>query len=87
MFIGQLYLESSSECADIALPKAIYWVAVDKFVKAKQVDPSLADKADKNISTYSTYFPNKEEAFFHGVKEGDKFKVECWINETTTARF
>lgn len=87
MFIGSLYAESGSECSGLNLPKAIYWVAIDKFVKAKSVDPSLASKADKSIEAYSVYYPNKEEAFFHGVKEGDKYKVECWINETTTARF
>ena len=87
LYIGSLYAESTSDCKELALPKSIYWIAVDYFIKAKQVDPSVAEKANKNIATYSQYFPNKEEAFFHGVKEGNNFTVECWINETTTARF
>ena len=87
LFIGSLYAESTTECKNLNLPKSIYWVAVDYFIKAKQVDASVADKANKNIATYSQYFPNKEEAFFHGVKEGNSYTVECWINETTTARF
>jgi hypothetical protein len=87
MFIASLYAESGSECSGLTLPNAIYWAAIDKFVKAKSVDPSVADKANQSIEIYSKYYPNKEEAFFHGVKEGDKYYVECWINETTTARF
>ena len=87
LFIGSLYAESTSECSGLALPKSIYWVAIDMFIKAKQVDPSVSDKANKNIETYSNYYPNQEEAFFHGVKDGESFTVECWINETTTARF
>ena len=87
LFIGNLYAKSNSECSDLALKNSIYWVAVDKFIKAKQIDPSVTGEANKYIDTYSQYYPNKEEAFFNGVKDGDTFKVGCWINETTTARF
>lgn len=87
IMIGQMYAESTDECADISLPKSIYWVAVDKFNKAKSVDPSLEDQANKLILTYSNYFPNKEDAFFVGINENDTYTVNCWINETTKARF
>lgn len=87
LMIGQMYAESSDDCADICLPKSVYWVAVDKFNMAKSVDPSLEDQANKLILTYSNYFPNREDAFFCGVSEGDSFTVNCWINETTKARF
>jgi tetratricopeptide (TPR) repeat protein len=87
ILIGNLYANSLNTCSDIKLPKAVFWVAVDMFVKAKQVDPSIADKANELINTYSGYFPNKEEAFFHNIIEGSTFKVECWINENTKVRF
>ena len=87
LIIGQMYAESVDECADISLPKSIYWVAVDKFNLAKSIDPSLEDQANKLILTYSNYFPNKEDAFFVGINENDTYTVNCWINETTKARF
>ena len=45
------------------LNKTVYWAAVDKFIKAKQVDPSVEAQASEFISTYSRYFPTKEESF------------------------
>ena len=66
---------------------AAYWAAVDKFTKAKQVDSSVEDEANKHISTYKKYFPNKEEAFMFGIQEGSSVTVGGWINEKTTARF
>jgi tetratricopeptide (TPR) repeat protein len=91
ILIGQMYAESKDLCTNSDsknLPAAVFWVAVDKFNKAKSVDPELAERAGNLISTYSKYFPNKEEAFFKGVNEGDSYTVKgCWINETTKARF
>ncbi len=32
--------------------------------KARQVDPSIAEKAASLVATYSRYFPSKQEIFF-----------------------
>ena len=45
------------------LNKTVFWAAVDKFAQAKRVEPTCAADADKLISTYSKYFPTKEEMF------------------------
>ena len=66
---------------------ATYWAAVDKFTKAKQVDPSCEAEANDLINTYKKHFPNKEEAFMFGIQEGSSVTVGGWINEKTTARF
>lgn len=87
LFIGNLYADSKDLCSTLELPKSIYWAAVDKFIKAKSVDPGVTERADKYINTYSAYFPNKEEAFFYQVYEGDTYTVGCWINEQTKVRF
>jgi hypothetical protein len=50
------------------------------------MDSSVADLAAKKIATYSKYLPNNEDAFFNGYKEGDSYKVGCWINESTKVR-
>ncbi len=87
ILIGQLYASSKSECESMSLPNSVYWIAVDLFNKAKTADLSVEEKANKYILSYTKYFPNKEEAFFQNVTEGDKYFINCWINETTTARF
>ncbi len=87
ILIGQMYADSKDDCSSIRLPNSIFWAAVDKFMKAKIVDPSISERANSLILAYSPYFPNKEEAFFENVHEGYSFTVGCWINETTQARF
>lgn len=87
LLIGRLYAESRNDCPNEELPGAIYWCAVDQFIKAKSVKPELEETANKLILTYSKHFPNKEEAFFREVHEGSSYTVQCWINETTKARF
>ena len=47
----------------------------------------MASKANEMIKEYSKLFPTSEDAFFYNVFEGDTYEVECWINETTKARF
>jgi len=85
MLIGNLY--ASSVCNSNGLEKkAIYWIAVDYYQKAKSIDPSTKANAERNIKLYSQYFPDKETIFFHGLKPGEKYKVGCWINEATTVR-
>ena len=88
MIIGYLYASSGKDCNVNPLhQKAVLWAAVDKFQRAKEVDPSLASKANEMIREYSKMFPTSEDAFFYNVFEGDTYQVECWINETTKARF
>ena len=86
ILIGDAYA-GSKDCFDDEFEKTtIYWAAVDKFIKAKTVDPSVTEKANERISTYSKYFPDVETIFFYSLKEGDPYTVDCWINETTTVR-
>jgi hypothetical protein len=83
---------ASSGCSQLSSPEGelhniAYWPAIDKLVKAKSVDPSVADAANRLISSYSGRFPNAENGFMIGVTKGRTVTVGCWINETTTARF
>lgn len=87
IMIGDMYAESAKDCGDNDLTSRVaYWAAVDKYIRAKQVDPSLADIADKRISAYSIYYPSMETIFFYALKEGDNYTVQCWINEDTRVR-
>jgi len=87
ILIGDLYAASAKICGDNELSsKAAYWAAVDKYQKAANIDEEIREIAYKRISTYSKLFPSKETIFFHAYKEGNPYKVECWINENTTIR-
>lgn len=87
LLIGIMYAKSRSIYDDPILAKTIYWVAVDKFIKAKQVDSKSADDADKLIRTYTAYFPSKEDIFMHPeLQAGKSFTVGGWIGESTICR-
>ncbi|MDR0981733.1 MAG: hypothetical protein LBM07_00620 [Culturomica sp.] len=88
LIIGQAYAAYAKEYgSDDFEHQTVYWVVVDKFQKAKQVNPALAEKVNSLIASYSPHFPSKEEAFFRGIKEGDSYTVGSWIGETTKVRF
>ena len=86
MQLGDIYVAGSGSCGDDFDNTTVFWVAVDKYQKAKSVDPAFSKEANGKIGTYSKYFPSKEDVFFRGMNPGDKHTVGCWINETTTVR-
>lgn len=87
--IGDMIASSASQCKtdDACVSKAVYWLAADYFAKAKSIDPSIAETANQRIGTYSAYFPEKNDCFFKSIKAGDNVKINCWVNESTKARF
>lgn len=87
MLIGNAYALSSSTCGSSDFEKqAVYWAAVDKYQKAKSVDPSVTEDANNQIKAYSQRFPDQETTFFNGYTDGQAYKVGCWIQENTTVR-
>lgn len=86
LIIGLLYAESSRQFSGDLESKAVFWAAVDKFQKAKQVDSSVADRANELIRAYSQYFPPMETIFFNDYAEGQNYTVGGWIGESTTVR-
>ena len=67
--------------------RANYWVAVDYLQKAKAADESLAADCNKLIGTYSSYYPQKAEAFMYDVVDGQSYNVNCGgMHATTTVR-
>ncbi len=87
VIIGDLYAASAKDCGNDELTKKVaYWAAVDKYKKARSVEPDLAESMNKRIGSYQKYFPATELLFFHNLNEGDEYTVECWINEVTTVR-
>lgn len=86
LLLGNIYV-GVRNCGETDFAKqSIYWLVVDKYNKAKQVDPNLTNEANRLIAIYSPHFPSKEEIFFQGLSNGQTVTVGCWINETTCVR-
>lgn len=89
MLIGQLYASSGKLCGPGTGwdSQVVVWCAIDAWYKAKQIDSSVADKAQEKINKYSQYFPTKQDAFMsQGKSQGDSYFVPCWIQRSTTVR-
>lgn len=87
VLVATLYAATANQCGNAFESSCVFWLVVDKLVKAKSVDPSLEEQVNGLINSYARNYPNKEEAFMHSVKSGDPIKIGCWIQESTTARF
>ncbi len=79
-------LVAQTYCSDDFDNRAKYWVAVDKALRAKSVDPSVEEDANKLINAYSGSYPNKEVGFMKGIYEGSTYTVGC-LGESTTVRY
>ena len=90
IIIGMCYAATrlyGNDAKGTILNKTVYWAAVDKFVKAKQVDPSVEAQATEFINTYSRFYPTKEERFdLPNEFSGNTFYVGGWIGEATAIR-
>lgn len=84
--IGTIW--GSTRCGGNEVEKrANYWVAVDYLQKAKAADESLTSDCNKLIGTYSSYYPQKAEAFMYDITDGQSYNVNCGgMHATTTVR-
>jgi len=86
MLLGNCW--AAQRCGDDEIAKkAMFWVAVDYFTKAKSVDPSLTEEANSFINRYTLHFPMQQDAFFHDLRDGDVYTVSCnGLSEQTRVR-
>jgi tetratricopeptide (TPR) repeat protein len=89
LLIGKMYAATANSIYpdDTVLRKTVYYAATDKFERARQIDPSVAEEANKLINTYRSYYPSTEEIFMHpDLEKGKSFTIGGWISERTTIR-
>lgn len=87
LLLGTAYAAVKNCGNDDISKRSVFWVAVDQFMKAKQMDASLADDANKSIELYSQYFPTQADAFYLDILDGQNYTVSCGvINERTIVR-
>jgi tetratricopeptide (TPR) repeat protein len=86
ILLGDAIIASRDNLGEDFEQRTAFWVAADKYTKAKSVDPSVAEEANKKLNDYATQYPNNEEVFFRDLKDGDSYQVKGCINEYTTVR-
>ncbi len=89
LIIASVYMKGVSACnADGIDGASVYWAAADKALKAKTVDPSIAEQADAIIAQARGRFVSQTDAFFKNfpVAEGGSFVVPCF-GVSTIVRF
>ena len=89
ILIAHLYANSGNIChkenVDLGF-NPIIWASIDMLSEAKSVQPELSKEIDEIINNYSNYLPKYEDIFIIGIKEGDEYFVDCWINKIAIVR-
>lgn len=86
LLIGDLYAQTKGCGTNEFEVKTVFWAAIDKYEYAMSIDPSVADKAQKRISTYKSFAPDKTLTFTYGKLDVGTVDVGCWINEKAKVR-
>jgi hypothetical protein len=86
VILGDAIIASRDNLGDDFEKRTSFWVAADKYAKARSVDPSVSDEASRKLNEYASQYPNHEEVFFRDLKDGDSYQVKGCINEYTTVR-
>ncbi|MFC2100884.1 tetratricopeptide repeat protein [Bacteroidota bacterium] len=87
LLLGDIYVAGAKTCGDNEVTSKVgYWAASDKYVKARSVDSEIENIANEKIANIKKYFPDKNNIFFYNLTIGDPYRIDCWINETTTVR-
>ncbi|MEM8599415.1 MAG: hypothetical protein AAGF99_05815, partial [Bacteroidota bacterium] len=62
------------------------WVAVDYYNRAASRDPDVASQARQKASSYSRYFPCRQDALFEGMREGQAYTTPQGVRTTVRVR-
>jgi tetratricopeptide (TPR) repeat protein len=86
LLLGDAFIESRDNLGDDFEKRTAFWAAADKYIQAKNADPSLTDDANRRINDYASQYPHSEDCFFRTLNDGDSYYVKGCINEYTTVR-
>lgn len=86
ILIAQMYASSPNWSDESALNRCTYYLVIDKLQRAKSVDPSVTEEANRLIGIYAGHTPKTEDLFFLNLKKGDTVTIGGWIGESTVIR-
>jgi hypothetical protein len=79
LLIARLYARSANKCGNDEFSKRMVFVAaIDKILKAKEVDPSISSIANRYIKSYMASIPLTKLV----PASEKKYYIKCWIGET-----
>lgn len=88
LVLATVYADAAGTCGNNVFEKnAVYWLSIKELYSAISVDPSSSKKANALLSNYKKRLPDKGVSFTLDKKEGDTYRIGCWINETITVKF
>lgn len=77
---------SNTNCNDEKFGRACsYWISYDYYAKAKNMDPSVAEKAQKSMNAVRKGWPLKREVFNQGLEVGSTYSC-CGVSTTIRIR-
>jgi tetratricopeptide (TPR) repeat protein len=86
-YLGNLYEQSARGCEFNFETKLVYLLAQDTYRRAKNMDPTLEQAAER-ITALNDSIPSKEDYFFRGYKSGQTLPItgKCygWIQRSVT---
>jgi hypothetical protein len=87
LLIGDLYASTARNCGNDWNQRLAILAAIDKYRLAARVDNEVAADALSRANRYLSSKPERGDGHMMGISEGDRVKVNCWINETVIVRF
>lgn len=89
ILLAKMYVDDAPNIypSDPVLQQTVYYLAVDKLKKAKEMDESVTEEADSLINSYSGKFPSEKDIFMHmDLGKGKTITIGGWIQEKTVVR-
>ncbi len=87
LLIGDMYASTARSCGNDWNQRLAILAAIDKYRQAARVDSDVATDALSRANRYLSSKPERGDGHMMGISEGDRVRVNCWINETVTVRF
>lgn len=94
--IADAYAQAVNQCSEGEMEvedRVVYWLVLDYLNRAKSVDSSASNEADRKIQSYASVTPTTEQQFFKNWEDGQTLQVDgslkscySWIGESTTVR-
>lgn len=84
---GGLAEEAAGQCGESDFDrKALYWLAEEFYLEAKNRDASIGPFADMALFRVGQLAPTEDEYRFHGLNVGDSYPLKCLGNRVTHVR-
>ncbi|MDY6122193.1 MAG: tetratricopeptide repeat protein [Porphyromonas sp.] len=87
--IGQMIASSASNIfpEDRLKQRCVYYLAIEKLERARQMNPQVAGKAASLIGQYRQYLPSAADIFMHPeLEKGKSLYIGGWVGESVVIR-